>query len=105
MQGDETRLLLSGRVATTAESETAAHIASLFAKDVVNSLVVNAAMQQQVRLKVRIVEVDRSRLSEYGINIFNPTGNTVAVGSTTQFPSTASLSSGTSSRQRILGGR
>ena len=95
--GDETRVILSGSVATVAEAETAGKLAAYFAKDVVNSLIVNTALVKQVRLKVRFVEVDRTRLNQFGINLFNPGGgSSVLVASTTQFPSATSLTSGSS---------
>jgi pilus assembly protein CpaC len=96
IESNETRVLLTGTVASLAEIDIAGRIAGQFSKDIVNSLVINTALIPQVRLKVRIVEVDRSRLEQFGINLFNPGGgNIVAIGSTTQFSSSVSLSSGT----------
>jgi hypothetical protein len=48
-----------------------------------------------VRLKVRILEVDRSKADQLGINLFNPGGNTSFLASTTtsQYSSTATYSS------------
>ena len=63
-------------------------MASLYAKDVVNSLRVIPEHGKQVQLKLRIVEVDRTRLEQLGINIF--AGGRTAVATTTgQFASTA----------------
>jgi pilus assembly protein CpaC len=95
VEGREGRVSLAGTVSSDAASDDAVKLASLFAKDVANSLVINPAKVKQVRLKVRIVEVDRSRLEQFGINIFNPGGGTtVGGGTTSQFPVTTSLSSG-----------
>jgi pilus assembly protein CpaC len=95
VEGREGRVILTGTVSSEAVSDDAVKLATLFTKDVANSLVVNPAKVKQVRLKVRIVEVDRSRLEQFGINIFNPGGGTtVGGGTTSQFPVTTSLSSG-----------
>ena len=82
----EGRIVLTGSVATEAASEAAFKMASLYAKDVVNSLRIEPQHGKQVQLKLRIVEVDRTRLEQLGINFF--TGNRTTVGTTTgQFPS------------------
>jgi pilus assembly protein CpaC len=84
----EGKIFLTGSVATDAASDSALKMASLYAKDVVNSLVIVPVHGKQVELKLRIVEVDRTRLEQYGVNIF--AGGRTAVGSTTQqFNSTA----------------
>ena len=105
VEGKENRVILTGTVATAAMVETAGKLAGLFAKDVLNSLVVNSAHVKQVRLNVRIVEVDRSRLNQLGINLFSPGGgNYVASGSTQQFPSTAILSTSSDGSGSQVGG-
>ncbi len=87
------RVILSGTVGSQAAADSAEKLAALFTKDVVNSIVVNSARARQVRLKVRFVEVDRSRLEQFGINIFAPGGtNSVGSGTTSQFSSNATLS-------------
>ncbi len=97
VNGREGKVVLTGTVGTEIISEAAVKLSTLFAKDVANSLVINAAKIKQVKLKVRIVEVDRSRLNQFGINIFNPGGGTtVGGGTTSQFPVTTSLTSGAS---------
>ena len=97
-EAHEGRILLNGSVSTQAIADSALHVASLFSKDVVSSIVVNAAKSRQVRLHVSIVEVDRSRLSQLGVNLFNPggTGSTIGAGTTGQFNSNVSLSQGSS---------
>ena len=92
----EGRVLLSGTVTTDAVNEAAAKLAGLFSKEVADSIVVNSAGIKQVKLKVRIVEVDRSKLAQFGINLFSPGGtNTIAQSTTAQFSSTATLTTGT----------
>jgi pilus assembly protein CpaC len=84
----EGKVFLTGSVTTEAASDAAFKMASLYAKDVVNSLRVIPVHGKQVQLKLRIVEVDRTRLEQLGINIF--AGGRTAVATTTgQFASTA----------------
>jgi pilus assembly protein CpaC len=69
-------------------------MALLYTKDVVNSLVVVPVHGKQVQLKLRIVEVDRTRLDQLGVNLF--AGGRTAIGtSTQQFSSTATGSGST----------
>jgi pilus assembly protein CpaC len=84
----EGRIFLTGSVSTEAASDAAFKMASLYAKDVVNSLRVVPLHGKQVELKLRVVEVDRTRLDQLGIDIF--AGGRSAVATTTgQFASTA----------------
>jgi pilus assembly protein CpaC len=92
----EGKVFLTGSVASEAASDAAFKMASLYAKDVVNSLVVVPVHGKQVQLKLRIVEVDRTRLNQLGVNIFSPgIGSTMGSTSTQQY-STTSTGSGTS---------
>ena len=98
VDANEGKMVLTGTVGTDGIADAAVKLASLFSKDVASSLVVNPALIRQVKLKVRIVEVDRSRLNQFGINIFNPGGaTTVGGGTTSQFPVTTSLTAGSGS--------
>jgi pilus assembly protein CpaC len=103
-EASQGRVILTGTVGSTVASDAAVKLATNFVKDVVNSLVINPAQTKQVKLKVRIVEVDRSRLNQFGINIFNPTGSTIAGSTTSQFPVTTTLTSGTSGSSSGTGG-
>lgn len=88
-EAGEGKIFLTGSVASDAASDAAAKMASQYAKEVVNSLRILPVHGKQVQLKLRIVEVDRTRLRQLGINIFS--GGRTAVATTTgQFPSTAS---------------
>lgn len=91
------RVILSGNVSTQAYADTAVKLASLYTKDVANSLNIEPVHPKQVRLKVRILEVDRSKLNQFGINLFNPGGNTsfLAQTTTSQFPSSSTLAAST----------
>ncbi len=86
VEAAEGRINLTGSVATDATSDAVAKMASLYAKDVVNSLQVVPIHGKQVQLKLRIVEVDRTRLEQFGINFFTG-GRTSASTSTQQFTS------------------
>jgi pilus assembly protein CpaC len=98
VQGSEGRIVLTGMVSTDEASQAAVKLATLYSKDVSDALVTNSADVKQVRLKVRIVEVDRSKLNQFGFNFFSAGGNNIAQTTTTQFPSTLSVSkSGSSS--------
>ena len=91
VEGTGGRVVLTGAVPTQADSDTAAKLAGMYAKEVVNALVISANHPKQVRLQVRILEVDRDKAQQYGINLFNPGGNTnfLAATTTTQYASTA----------------
>jgi pilus assembly protein CpaC len=91
------RIILSGTVGTDAMADAAVKLASMYAKDVSNSMVVNPSQVKQVKLKVRIVEVDRSKLTTFGVNFFNSGGNKTISTTTSQFPSLTTSSSGTGS--------
>jgi pilus assembly protein CpaC len=82
------KLVLSGSVPTLAASEAAIKLASLYGKDVVNSLRVVEEHAKQVELKLRIIEVDRTKLEQMGINFFSGGKNTSSTG-TGQFGATA----------------
>jgi pilus assembly protein CpaC len=85
----EGKIFLTGSVATDAASDAVAKMALLYAKEVVNSLKVIPVHGKQVQLKLRIVEVDRTRLDQLGINIF--AGGRTSVATTTgQFASAVS---------------
>ncbi|WP_161570867.1 type II and III secretion system protein family protein [Granulicella sibirica] len=99
------RVTLTGSVTTQVASDAAEKLAAQFTKDVVNSLNVNSTNAKQVQLKVRFVEVDRSRLNQYGINIFAPgPGNSVGSSGTSQFSSPATLTSGGTGTGLLVGG-
>ena len=85
----EGNIYLTGSVATEADSEAAFKMASLYGKDVVNSLQIVPVHGKEVQLKLRIVEVDRTKLEQFGVNFFTG-GRTAASTSTQQFGSTAS---------------
>ncbi len=72
--GDE--VALAGTVNSNDAAAAAGKLAALYSKDVANSLQVESIHTPQVRLKVRVVEIDRSRASQLGFNFFGPGSNT-----------------------------
>jgi pilus assembly protein CpaC len=88
-EAGEGKIFLTGSVASEAASDAAFKMAALYAKEVVNSLQILPVHARQVQLKLRIIEVDRSRLDQLGINLFTTGGGTAAATSTQQFFSTA----------------
>lgn len=87
----EGKIFLTGSVPTEAASDAVVKMASLYTKDVVNSIQVVPLHGRQVQLKLRIVEVDRSRLEQLGINIFAG-GRTSVQATTGQFGSSIATS-------------
>lgn len=85
VRGEESRIVLTGTVSTEAVAESAVKLATLYGANVSNALSINAAAVKQVRLKVRIVEVDRSRLEQFGFNLFYAGTKVLGDSSTTQF--------------------
>jgi pilus assembly protein CpaC len=94
IEGSGDRVTLSGKVGSDALADTAVKLAGLYSKEVANALTVSPDHPKQVRLKVRILEVDRSKAEQLGINLFNPGGNTSFLASTTtsQYASIATYS-------------
>jgi pilus assembly protein CpaC len=86
VEAQQDRISLSGTVLSDASSDTAAKLAGLYAKDVVNSMVVRQPHAKQVKLKVQMIEIDRSKLDQFGINLFSDGKNTGAT-QTGQFAS------------------
>jgi pilus assembly protein CpaC len=97
IEGNGDRVILSGRVGSDAQSDAAYKLAGLYSKEVANALTVTRDHPKQVRLKVRILEVDRSKANQYGINLFNPGGNTsyLATSTSSLYPSAATYTPST----------
>ena len=93
VEAEEDRVSLSGTVLSDASSEAAVKLAALYAKNVVNSVVVRSPHIRQVKLQVQIIEIDRSKLNQFGINLFSQGMNQGNV-TTGQFPSTQTYTPG-----------
>jgi pilus assembly protein CpaC len=95
------RVSLSGTALSDASAEAAVKLASLYAKTVINSLVVRQPHIRQVKLQVEIIEIDRSKLEQFGINLFSEGTNT-SNSTTGQFPSTNTYTPPTSTAPGML---
>ena len=87
VQSQADKVMLVGTVPSAAVADQIVKMASSFAKDVVNGLqIAPPPHQKQVMLKVRFAEADRSKLTQFGVNLFS-TGatNTIGVTGTGQF--------------------
>ncbi len=83
-----------------ATSDAAAKMAASYGKDVVNQLAVNSSKIKQVRLRVRFAEVDRSKINQFGVNLFailSGSNPTLVQSTTGAFPSNPQLGTGASS--------
>jgi pilus assembly protein CpaC len=89
VHGGQDLLTLTGTVSTKEMADQAGKLAGAYAKNVANSLRVVSPRDKQVELKLQILEVDRSKMEQFGINLFRPTGSNLGGLSTQQFPTTA----------------
>lgn len=85
VEAQQGRIHLTGVVNSDAAADEATKLASVYAKEVINSLVVDPRHLPQIQLQVRIVEVDRSKLTAFGINLFGLSNSNVGAASTQQF--------------------
>ena len=82
-------IVLSGHVSTEDTAKRAGMIADAYSKNVVNVLTFGPVGAQEVQLEVKFAEVDRSALSQLGINLFNTgAGNMIGNVTTGQFGGT-----------------
>ncbi len=102
VEAQEGRIHLTGVVDSDAASDEAAKLAAIYSKDVVNSLVIDPRHLPQVQLQVRIAEIDRSKLTEFGINFFS-LGKNSGASTTGQFsPPSYQNQSGTSTSTAVI---
>jgi pilus assembly protein CpaC len=103
-------IVLSGHVSTEDVSKRAGMIAEAYSKNVVNALTFGPVGAQEVLLEVKFAEVDRSVITQRGINLFMPgLGNTIATSQTGQFgavqvvrpPASTSTSNGVSTTTSV----
>src|SRR5713226_745283 len=98
VQADGGRLVLTGNVPDAKAAEDLTKMATVYSPQIVSSLQVAAPHERQVMLAVKFAEVDRTKLQQFGINIFS-TGatNTIGTGTTEQFspPTLSSTTGGT----------
>jgi pilus assembly protein CpaC len=99
VQSDGAHLLLTGTVSDAKIADDIVKMAGAYSPGVVNSLIVAPVHEQQVLLEVKFAEVDRTKLQQFGINVFS-TGATNTIGTVTtgQFsPPQLTTSGGTGS--------
>jgi len=79
-------IVLSGHVSTEDAAKRAGLLAEAYSKNVVNVLTFGPVGAQEVLLQVKFVEVDRTALTQVGLNLFSTgAGNTVGTLTTGQF--------------------
>lgn len=79
-------IVLSGHVTAEEVAKDAGLIAQAYSKNVVNVLTFGPVGADEVELEVKFAEVDRSAVTQLGLNVFTPgTGNTVGTLTTGQF--------------------
>ena len=76
VEGHGDQVDLAGTVSSSETADAAVKLAGLFSKNVADSLLVSTRHTPQVRLKVRVIEIDRSRALQLGFNFFGPGANT-----------------------------
>lgn len=92
-EGHEQEVTLAGTVSSPEAEQAAVKLAGMFSKTVANSILVAQQHAHQVKLKVRIVEIDRSRAQQLGFNFFS-TGKNTFNSTTGQFPAISVAPSG-----------
>jgi pilus assembly protein CpaC len=87
VEAEEGRVLLSGTASSAAVADQIGKMGAPFSKDLVNSIrLAPPPREKQVMLKVRFAQVDRSKLTALGINVFSTgAANTLGTISTQQF--------------------
>jgi pilus assembly protein CpaC len=82
VEADGSRLILTGNVADPKMIEELGKMANAYSTQIVNSVRVPATHERQILLEVKFAEVDRTALSQVGVNLFS-TGATNTIGTTT----------------------
>jgi pilus assembly protein CpaC len=89
-------IVLSGHVSDETVATRAGKIAEAYSKNVVNVLTFGPKGAQEVLLEVKFAEVDRTAITQLGVNFFMPgQGNTIALSQTGQFGSVSIRNTGT----------
>jgi pilus assembly protein CpaC len=104
VEAEEGRVLLSGTASSAAVADQIGKMGAPFSKDIVNSIrLAPPPRQKQVMLRVRFAQVDRSKLTSFGINLFS-TANTQGSISTQQFASPQPVPAGDSGGKGVHSG-
>jgi pilus assembly protein CpaC len=76
VQSSRDSITLTGRVSSAQVSERIAAMAAPFGKTIVNSLqLVNGPIDKQIVLKVKFAELDRTRASQFAVNLYSVGAN------------------------------
>jgi pilus assembly protein CpaC len=82
-EAEEGRVVLTGTASSPAVADQIAKMAAPFSKEIVNSVQIALPhRQKQILLKVRFAQVDRTKVTQFGINLFS-TGATNTFGAIT----------------------
>lgn len=107
VEAEEGRVVVSGTASSQPVAEQIAKMAAPFSKEVVNSIrLAQPGRQKQILLKVRFAQVDRAKLSAFGINLFStPGAKFFGVSGTQQFapPQLAQPTQGVNGPQSTIG--
>jgi len=88
-------IVLSGHVATKEEAERVGKVAEAFTKSITNVLTFGPVGSEEVLLEVKFAEVDRTALTQFGINLFSTgAANTFGATGTQQFGALSGASVG-----------
>src|SRR2546427_3967287 len=86
VQADGSRLILTGQVTDPKMIDDLTKMATVYSNQIVNSLSLAVSHDRQVLLEVKFAEVDRTRFSQVGVNLFSTgAGNTLGTTTTGQF--------------------
>ena len=84
-ESEEGRVVLTGTASSTAVADQIGKMAAPFSKEIVNSIqVAQPHRQKQILVKVRFAQVDRSKLTALGFNLFSTPGAPIFGSATTQ---------------------
>ncbi len=103
VQSEADKVVLVGTVPSKEIADQMVGMAGNFSKEVVNGLRVNVPPPphlRQIILKVRFAEADRTKITNWGFNLFSTgAANTIGTVSTQQFGPLAVQNNGTADRQ------
>jgi pilus assembly protein CpaC len=86
VEAEENRIVLTGTATAVPVADQIAKMAIPFSKEIVNSIrIALPGRQKQILLKVRFAQVDRSKVTAFGVNLFNTGGKFLSSSSTQQF--------------------
>src|SRR5438552_954845 len=86
VQADGGRLILTGKVTDAKTIEDLTKMSAVYSNQIVNSLTLAISHDRQVLLEVKFAEVDRTKFSQFGINLLSTgAGNTLGTTTTGQF--------------------